>query len=162
MRHRLIRALVLLVVSACASAALAADRVRVGKAVPFAWTFTPIDVGIAVGIFAKHGLELTVTGFAGDARLQQGLVSDSIDFGLGSGPGMGFLAKGVPAKAVAAMAGAPMNMSLVVNYDSSIRTLGAIKVKEVGITTVGSLTDSPLVRAVVVTKWAPSDVTAVT
>src|SRR5262245_34618413 len=61
----------------------------VGKAVPFAWTFTPIDVGIAVGIFAKHGLELEVTGFAGDARVQQGLVSDSIDFGLGSGAGMG-------------------------------------------------------------------------
>src|SRR5262249_34589506 len=85
------------------TAAAAGDRVRVGKAVPFAWTFTPIDVGIAVGIFAKHGLELEVTGFAGDARLQQGLVSDSIDFGLGSGAGMGFLAKGVPAKAVAAM-----------------------------------------------------------
>src|SRR5262249_44062630 len=83
---------------ASTAAAAAADRVRVGKAVPFAWTFTPIDVGIAVGIFAKHGLELEVTGFAGDARLQQGLVSDSIDFGLGSGAGMGFLAKGVPAR----------------------------------------------------------------
>ena len=103
---------------------------RVGKAVPFAWTFTPIDVGIETGIFAKHGLELKVTGFAGDARLQQGLVSDSIDFGLGSGPGMGFLAKGVPAKAVAAMAGAPMNMSIVVPYNSPIKTLDDIKGKK--------------------------------
>src|SRR5438105_134505 len=114
MRRQLTRALVLMVAAAFASAALAADKVRVGKAVPFAWTFTPIDVGIEVGTFARHGLDLTVTGFAGDARLQQGLVSDSIDFGLGSGPGMGFLAKGSPAKAVAAMAGSPMNMSLVV------------------------------------------------
>src|SRR5262249_33926888 len=74
-----ILALVAILAVAFASTVAAADRVRVGKAVPFAWTFTPIDVGIAVGIFAKHGLELEVTGFAGDARLQQGLVSDSID-----------------------------------------------------------------------------------
>src|SRR5215813_3323680 len=118
-----ILALVAILAVAFASTDAAADRVRVGKAVPFAWTFTPIDVGIAVGIFAKRGLELEVTGFAGDARLQQGLVSDSIDFGLGSGAGMGFLAKGVPAKAVAAMAGAPMNMSMVASYDSPIKTL---------------------------------------
>src|SRR5262249_7658616 len=54
-------ALVAILAVAFASTAAAADRVRVGKAVPFAWTFTPIDVGIAVGIFAKRGLELEVT-----------------------------------------------------------------------------------------------------
>ena len=165
MTHHLIRALVLalvLAMVALASSAQAADSIRVGKAVPFAWTFTPIDVGIEVGIFAKHGLELTVTGFAGDARLQQGLDSDSVDFGLGSGPGMGFLAKGVPAKAVAAMAGAPMNMSMVVSYNSPIKTLDDLKGKKVGITTVGSLTDWLLKRVVADKKWAPTDVTAVT
>jgi ABC-type nitrate/sulfonate/bicarbonate transport system substrate-binding protein len=162
MKHHLLRAFVLMTAAALASTALAADMIRVGKAVPFAWTFTPIDVGIDTGIFAKHGLELTVTGFAGDARLQQGLVSDSLDLGLGSGPGMGFLAKGVPAKAVAAMAGAPMNMSLVVSYDSPIKTLDDIKGKKIGITTVGSLTDWLLKRVVADKKWAPTDVTAVT
>jgi ABC-type nitrate/sulfonate/bicarbonate transport system substrate-binding protein len=148
MKHRVLRALVVTLVPlalapfmavALAPAAVAAETVRVGKAVPFAWTFTPIDVGIEVGIFTKQDLELQVTGFAGDARLQQGLVSDSIDLGLGSGPGMGFLAKGSPAKAVAAMAGAPMNMSIVVPYDSTIKTLDDLKGRKVGITTVGSL-----------------------
>jgi ABC-type nitrate/sulfonate/bicarbonate transport system substrate-binding protein len=162
MARHLIRALILAAAVSLASAACAADNIRVGKAVPFAWTFTPIDVGVATGIFAKHGLELTVTGFAGDARLQQGIVSDSIDFGLGSGPGMGFLAKGVPAKAVAAMAGAPMNMSLVVPYDSALKTLDDIRGKKIGITTVGSLTDWLLKRVVADKKWAPSEVTAVT
>jgi NitT/TauT family transport system substrate-binding protein len=162
MTHHLKRALVLLTAAAFASAASAADNIRVGKAVPFAWTFTPIDVGIEAGLFAKQGLELTVTGFAGDARVQQALVSDSIDFGLGSGAGMGFLAKGVPAKAVAAMAGAPMNMSLVVSYDSPIKSLDQIKGKKIGITTVGSLTDWLLKRVVADRKWAPTDVTAVT
>jgi ABC-type nitrate/sulfonate/bicarbonate transport system substrate-binding protein len=162
MRYCLLRALILLAMSAFASTASAADKLRIGKAVPFAWTFTPIEVGIEARIFAKHGLELTVTGFAGDARMQQGLVSDSIDMSLGSGPGMGFLAKGVPAKAVAAMAGAPMNMSMVVSYDSPIRTLDDIKGKKIGITTVGSLTDWLLKRVVADKKWAPTDVTAVT
>jgi ABC-type nitrate/sulfonate/bicarbonate transport system substrate-binding protein len=162
MKHLLTRALVLVAAAAFAASAAAADKVRVGKAVPFAWTFTPIEVGIEVGIFAKHGLELQVVSFAGDARLQQGLVSDSIDFGFGSGPGMGFLAKGVPAKAVAAMAGAPMNMSIVVPYASPIRTLDGIKGKKIGITTVGSLTDWLLKRVVAEKKWAPTDVTAVT
>ena len=162
MTHHLLRTLVLLTAAAFASAASAADTIRVGKAVPFAWTFTPIDVGIEAGLFAKQGLELTVTGFAGDARVQQALVSDSIDFGLGSGAGMGFLAKGVPAKAVAAMAGAPMNMSLVVSYDSPIKSLDQIKGKKIGITTVGSLTDWLLKRVVADRKWAPTDVTAVT
>src|SRR5262245_49986984 len=36
----------------------AAEKLRVGKAVPFAWTFTPLDVGIQMGIFARHGLEI--------------------------------------------------------------------------------------------------------
>ena len=162
MNHHLTRLLVLLAAAAFGTTAPGADAIRVGKAVPFAWTFTPIDVGIETGIFAKHGLELTVTGFAGDARLQQGLVSDSIDFGLGSGPGMGFLAKGVPAKAVAAMAGAPMNMAMVVSYDSPIRTLDDIRGKKIGITTVGSLTDWLLKRVVADKKWAPTEVTAVT
>jgi ABC-type nitrate/sulfonate/bicarbonate transport system substrate-binding protein len=170
MKHRLLRALDLTLALALvafiavpwACAALAADGVRVGKAVPFAWTFTPIDVGTDVGIFAKQGLELQVTGFAGDARLQQGLVSDSIDVGLGSGPGMGFLAKGSPAKAVAAMAGAPMNMSIVVSFDSAIKTLDDLKGRKIGITTVGSLTDWLLKRVVAEKKWAATDVTAVT
>src|SRR5262249_11351184 len=131
-------------------------RVRVGKAVPFAWTFTPIDVGIAVGIFAKHGLELEVTGFAGDARLQQGLVSDSIDFGLGSGAGMGFLAKGVPAKAVAAMAGGPLDMSMVVSYDSPIKTLDDIKGRRGGGKTGGARHGRPPRRGGSGKKRAPS------
>jgi ABC-type nitrate/sulfonate/bicarbonate transport system substrate-binding protein len=75
---------------------------------------------------------------------------------------MAFVAKGSPAKAVAAMAGAPMNMSLVVPYASPIRTIDDLKGKKVGITTVGSLTDWLLKRVVAERRWPPGDVTAVT
>ena len=128
-----------LVVFAVAPAG-AAEKVRVSKAVPFAWTFTPLDVGIQTGQFAKHGLEVEASAAAGDAKLQQALAADSIDIGIGSGPGMAFMAKGVPAKAVAVMYGVPHNMAVMVAYDSPIKSVDDLKGKKLGCTTVGSLT----------------------
>ena len=123
-----------------ATPAGAAEKLRVSKAVPFAWTFTPLDVGIQTGIFAKHGLDVEASAAAGDAKLQQALAADSIDIGIGSGPGMAFMAKGVPAKAVAVMYGVPKNMAVMVAYNSPIKTVDDLKGKKLGCTTVGSLT----------------------
>src|SRR5258706_2386824 len=97
----------------------AAEKLRVVKAVAVAWTFTPLDVGIEMGLFAKHGLEVEASAAAGDAKLQQALTADSADIGIGSGPGMAFMAKGVPAKAVAVMYGEPQNMAGVVAVSES-------------------------------------------
>jgi NitT/TauT family transport system substrate-binding protein len=119
----------------------AAEKLRVGKAVPFAWTFTPLDVGIQAGIFAKNGLDIDASSFGGDARMQQALAADSIDMGIGSGPGMAFMVKGVPAKAVAAMYGVPRNMAVMADYNKPIRTVDDLRGKKLGVTTVGSLTD---------------------
>ncbi len=119
----------------------AAEKLRVAKVVPFAWSFTPLDIGIQAGIFAKHGLDIEDSASAGDAKLQQLLASGSIDIGIGSGPGMAFIVKGVPAKAVAAMFGAPQNMAVMVGYDSDIKSVADLKGKKLGCTTVGSLTD---------------------
>ncbi|HLN37985.1 MAG TPA: hypothetical protein VK337_09405, partial [Xanthobacteraceae bacterium] len=57
----------------------AAEKLRVAKVVPFAWSFTPLDIGIQTGIFAKHGLDIEESASAGDAKLQQLLASGSID-----------------------------------------------------------------------------------
>src|SRR5262249_32597549 len=81
---------------------------RPGSAVR--WTFTPVDVGIETGQFAKQGLIVEPSAFGGDAKLQQALTADGVDIGIGSGPGMAFMAKGAPVKAVAAMAGIPRNI----------------------------------------------------
>ena len=141
--------------------ASAAEKLRVGKAVAFAWTFTPLDVGIQMGIFAKHGIEVEASAFNGDARLQQGLTSDSIDIGIGSGPGMAFMVKGVPAKAVGVMAGVPRNMAVMVGYDSSIKTVDDLKGKKLGVTTVGSLTDWIGKRIGTQKGWGPAGITTV-
>ena len=139
----------------------AAEKLRVGKAVAFAWTFTPLDVGIQMGIFAKHGIEVEASAFNGDARLQQGLTSDSVDIGIGSGPGMAFMVKGVPAKAVGVMAGVPRNMAVMVGYDSPIKTVDDLKGKKLGVTTVGSLTDWIGKRIGTQKGWGPAGITTV-
>ena len=139
----------------------AAEKLRVGKAVAFAWTFTPIEVGIQTGMFAKHGVEIEVSAFGGDARMQQALTADSIDVGIGSGPGMAFMAKGVPAKAVAAMAGVPRNMALMVNYNSAIRTVDDLRGKKLGVTTAGSLTDWIGKRINLLKGWGSSGIITV-
>ena len=130
----------MLPLSAMLAPVRAAEKLRVAKVVPFAWTFTPLDIGMQEGIFAKQGLDIEASASAGDAKLQQLLASGSVDIGIGSGPGMAFAAKGAPQKAVAEMYGAPRNMAVMVGYNSPIKTVVDLKGKKLGCTTVGSLT----------------------
>jgi len=123
----------------CTVLPAAAEKLRVGKAVPEAFSFVPLDVGMRRGIFAKHGLEIESIAFAGDARMQQAMASDSIDIALGSGPAMAFIAKGAPIKAVAAMAGSPLLLAIVVRPDGP-KTVEELKGKTVSVSTAGSLT----------------------
>jgi ABC-type nitrate/sulfonate/bicarbonate transport system substrate-binding protein len=117
------------------------DLIRVGKAQGTAWTFLPVDVGIAEGYFARQGLDLESASLGGDAKVQQALAAGSIDFGLGSGPGMAFAAKGSPAIAVAAFDGPPRNISAIVLADSPIKTVADLKGRLMAVSTVGSLSD---------------------
>src|SRR5215813_10841835 len=121
------------------SPALAADKVRVGKAVAEAFSFVPPDIGMRTGIFQKHNTELELTAFAGDARMQQAAAADSIDMLLGSGPAMAFIVKGAPIKGVAAMAGPPLLLAIVVRLDGP-KTVAELKGKTVSVSTAGSLT----------------------
>ncbi len=130
----------MLLAAAWITPARATEALRVAKVVPFAWTFTPLDIGMQTSIFAKHGLIIEESASAGDAKLQQLLTAGSVDIGIGSGPGMAFSVKGVPAKAVAAMYGLPRNMAVMVGYDSDAKTVDDLKGKKLGVTTVGSLT----------------------
>ncbi len=78
------------------SAAQAADKVPAAKSADVAWTFVVLDVGQQQGIFAKYGIDVDISALGGDAKVQQALAAKSVDFGLGSGPSMAFVAKGAP------------------------------------------------------------------
>lgn len=162
MKGKLIRAMLVMMVGAAAAGSVAAqEKLRIGKSVPFAWTFTPIEVGIETGIFKKHGLTLEVAGFGGDARMQQALAANGVDIGFGSGPGLAFTAKGAPVKGIAAMAGPPRSIAVVVNHAGPIKSIADLKGKKIGVTTVGSLTEWLAKRMSVIQGWGPDGVRVV-
>jgi NitT/TauT family transport system substrate-binding protein len=121
------------------TAAQAAEPLRVGKSVPEAFSFTPLDIGIRKGFFQNYGLDVEGSAFTGDAKLQQAMTSDSIDIGIGSGPALAFIVKGSPIKAVAAMAGPPLLLAIVVRPDG-IKGVAELKGKKISVSTAGSLT----------------------
>ncbi|HWG07036.1 MAG TPA: ABC transporter substrate-binding protein [Beijerinckiaceae bacterium] len=122
-------------------AAFAADRVRVGKAITSSFPFAGLELAQQQGLWASEGIEAEISAFAGDGRLQQALAAGALDFGFGGGPGMGYATKGVPARAIAAIAYEPRNMSIVVTDNSPVKKIGDLKGMKIGVTTAGSLTD---------------------
>jgi ABC-type nitrate/sulfonate/bicarbonate transport system substrate-binding protein len=127
-------------ISACAiKPSLADETLRVGKAVPESFAFVPLDVGMHEGLFKRNGIAIDEIAFAGDAKLQQAMTADSLDIALSSGPAMAFIAKGAPTKAIAAMGGPPLDLTIVVRPDGP-KSTAELKGKKVSVSTVGGLT----------------------
>jgi NitT/TauT family transport system substrate-binding protein len=111
------------------SAAQAADTVRVGKSLGSLWAFLPVDVGKAEGIFDRYDINLEIDDLGNGNKLQQGLASDSLDFGLGAGTDLAFAAKGSPVLGVAAFASEPRTVVIIVPADSPIQGVADLRGK---------------------------------
>jgi ABC-type nitrate/sulfonate/bicarbonate transport system substrate-binding protein len=142
-RFRFVAAIfsVIVVSSATAGSAKAADQLRVAKGASRAFSFMILDVGLDAGIFKANGLDIEASSIDGAARLHQAMVANSIDIALGAGTDIAFIAKGSPEKGIGVMAGDPLNMALIVRADGPIKQTADLKSKSIGVTTVGSLTD---------------------
>src|SRR6266705_2266890 len=81
--------------------AFALDKVRFGKSVPNSFAFSTAEIGTDAKIWQTENIELAVSAFRGDAQMQQALTAGAVDVALGSGPGLGFRAGGVPARLAA-------------------------------------------------------------
>ena len=127
-------------VSIAAPPAAAQETLRVGRAIANSWSFVPLDVGMAAGIFAQHGLAIQSVSFTGSARLQQGMAANSIDIGLGSGPELAMVAKGAPVIAVGAIVLSP-RMTITVRSGGPIRQAEDLRGKRIGVSTAASLTE---------------------
>ena len=121
-------------------AASAETKIRVGKAQPNQFAFVPADIGADSGVFKKHGLDVEISAFGGDAKMMQALAADGIDIALGGGPAFATIVKGAPMKAVAALANAPNTIMMVVLKDGPIKSADDLKDKKVSVSTAGSLT----------------------
>jgi ABC-type nitrate/sulfonate/bicarbonate transport system substrate-binding protein len=139
----------------------AAEKIRVGKAVPHAFSFTPLEIGIEKGFYQRNGVEIENIAFMGGARLHQGLAADGADIGLGAGPEFSLVSRGAYALGVAALAGPPLSMAFRVAYDSPIKSLDGLKGKKVGVSTEGSLTHWLVLELARVKGWGPDGITHV-
>jgi ABC-type nitrate/sulfonate/bicarbonate transport system substrate-binding protein len=139
-RHAIAALLAAALIGVCATESSSADEtLRVGKAVPESFAFVPLDIGMHEGLFKRNGIGIDEIAFAGDAKLQQAMAADSLDIALGSGPAMAFIAKGAPTKAVAAMGGPPLDLTIVVRPDGP-KSAVELKGKKISVSTVGGLT----------------------
>ena len=141
-----------------ATSALAADNLRVGKAFPNPMVFVPVDVGVATGIFAKHGIEAEIAGFGGEGRMIQAMVAGELDVGLGSGTGLSFVVKGVPYLGIGVLYGDPNNLGIHVLADSPIKSVRDLKGKIVSCSTAGSLSEWLIKELSVQLGWGPDGI----
>jgi NitT/TauT family transport system substrate-binding protein len=137
---RWLRAACLFALVSAAASADAAETLRVAKAQAYAYAFLPLDIGIELGIFAKHGLTIEASELDGSGKMHQAMAAGSIDIALGAGSDMAFIAKGAAEKAVAALAGPPLELILVVRPDAPIKSAADLKGKVVGVSAAASLT----------------------
>ena len=121
--------------------AAAADKIIVGKATPGGYAWVPVDVGVAHGLFKKHGIDVEIVSFTGSAKLHQAMAAESVEIGLGGGSEFIFLARGAPEIAVADMADPPRDLGISILNSSPVKSVEDLKGKKIGVSTAGSLTD---------------------
>jgi ABC-type nitrate/sulfonate/bicarbonate transport system substrate-binding protein len=151
----------LAILAVATDGAEAADKLRVGKAFPNPMVFVPADVGVAAGIFAKHGIEAEISGFGGEGRMIQAMTAGALDIGLGSGTGLSFVVKGVPYLGVGELYGDPTNLGIHVLAGSPIKRAEDLKGKLVSCSTAGSLSEWLIKELSVQLGWGPNGIKTV-
>lgn len=142
-----------------AQPAAAQTDVRVGKSSAETFAFSPVHVGLELGIFEEHGLNVSIADFGGGARLQQGMAAGAVDIGLGSGPELASIAKGNPAKGVAMFMGPPAMLVLLANADDpDVQTAEDLEGGTVAVTQIGSLTAYLTQRLSAGLGWGPDGI----
>lgn len=119
--------------------------------------FSPLNVGVAKGIFQANGLDVEIIDFYGAARAHQAMAAGALDLLLGGGPDLAFIAKGSPEIGVAAVSTTP-DLGFIVAYDAPMRTIGDLKGKKIGISTSGSLTAWLASDLATVEGWGPTGI----
>ena len=158
---RRVLGVIALLAAAATAPAGAHDMLRLAKAQPQAFSFVPFNVGVETGIFDRLDLDFIEVTVGGSAKLQQALIANAVDIGLGSGPELAFIAKGSSARGIAAMAGPPLNLSLVVQKDGPVKAIADLKGKSLAVSTAGGLTEWLARELSRQQGWGPDGVKAV-
>jgi len=119
--------------------ARANETLHVGKAVPQAFSFALLDVGVQQNFYRDENIDIESIGFGGGAKAIQAMVAGSIDIALCSGPDMVAVAKGAPIRGVAAMAGPPLDTTITAGAQQPIHSVADLKGKRIGVSAKSSL-----------------------
>jgi NitT/TauT family transport system substrate-binding protein len=151
---------VLTAASLAVSDASAADKLRVGNPSAQAFPFIPFEIALRQGFFTANGIEAERVDLSGGAKLHQAMAADALDIALAAGPDLAFVAKGAPEIGVAAMAGPPLFLGIIVGYDSTINTADDLKGKKIGVPN-GALLQWLTKRLMQNKGWGPDDLTQI-
>jgi ABC-type nitrate/sulfonate/bicarbonate transport system substrate-binding protein len=141
--------------------AQAADKMTVGKASPTSSPMLPVDVGVASGIFAKHGLDVTIQNFSGGGKMHQAAAAGAIDIGVGAGPELALIAKGSPEIAIANVVGPATFLGVAVPSDSKAKSLKDLKGTKIAVSSNGSFTYWLAQQLAKKEGWGEKDITIV-
>lgn len=148
----------LMLIGLLAAGPASARTLRVGTPEPTAFVFSILDVGIHGGFFKSQGLDVRRIDFAGGAKLHQAMAAGDLDMIVGTGSDLLFLVRGAPEKAVAAYGNDLYSLSVIVRWDSPVKTLAGLKGKTIGTTTTGSFTSWIARRLSIQQGWGPDGI----
>lgn len=161
MRVGRIAALVVVMALSSGPRAEAFDEVHAGMAVWPIWAFLPLQIGLEEGLWQKYGIDLDITNNGSGAKLMQAMTAGSVDFGLSSGVEMAFGAKGAPIRAIAAYAGEPRTVTVIVAADSPIKKPADLKGKLIALPGVGSVSEWLVWQMAIAEGWGKSGIQTV-
>jgi ABC-type nitrate/sulfonate/bicarbonate transport system substrate-binding protein len=142
-------------------AASAATTIVVGKAVATSDPVIPVDVGKELGIFKKHGLDVTIVNFLGGAKMAQAMTAGDIDIGDAGGTELAFIAKGAPMMGICETSGPFSFLSIGVPEDSPITSIDGLRGKKIGVSSPGSLSEWLAKDLAVKKGWGAGGITPV-
>ena len=141
--------------------ALADTTLTVGKASPTSDAIIPVNVGVELGIFKKHGLDVKIVELNGGSKMAQAVAAGSVDIGDGAGSEMAFVAKGAPMIAVCESTAPAPFLAVGVPWDSPIKTVDDLRGKKIGVSNSGSFSDWSARQLARKKGWGENGVTTV-
>jgi ABC-type nitrate/sulfonate/bicarbonate transport system substrate-binding protein len=142
--------------------ARAADTLRVGKAAAVGFSFAVLDVGMQQGFYRDAGIDIEEMNFSGAAKVEQAIAAGAVDIGLSAGTDLALLAKGVPAMCVAALAGPPNDIAIIVAKNSPIQSLDDLRGKRTSTSTAGGSMMEWMAKELARSKgWQPDEIATV-
>ena len=129
-------------IALAATAADAADMLRLAVGAPGNWDTCIPAIGQRAGIFRKYGLELELLYTQGGGETLQAVISGGVDIGIAAGTGgvIGAYAKGAPLRIIAAGVTGAGDLYWYVPANSRIQSFRDIAGKSVAYSTNGAST----------------------